>query len=82
MNGGQTGTGAAPSPPLSELEQAFADAMTAFVEQIDTVKAAALAIRDAGGDVKQAFLATVPEENRAALATGWPMFAMLLGLPL
>jgi hypothetical protein len=80
MNGGRRETAESP-PSLNELEKQFHDSMLDFVEQIDTVKSAALAVRDAGGDVKATFLSTVPPENRAALASGWPMFAMMLGLP-
>jgi hypothetical protein len=54
-----------------------------LVASIGAVQAAAQAVQAAGGNARAAFLATVDDDDdRNALAAQWPMFAMMLGLPL
>lgn len=70
-----------PETLTQQAERELTDAITGLVGYIGAVRDAALNVRANGGDVRGAFLASVPEENRPLMAAQWPMFAMMLGLP-
>ncbi len=65
-----------------ESEQALTEALAGLVVAIGAVQAAAQAVQETGGNAREAFLASVDESERPQLALQWPMFAMMLGLPL
>lgn len=66
---------------IAQAEHALTVALTDLVANIAAVQTAAHEVVAAGGNARQAFLAAVDDDARPALELQWPMFAVMLGLP-
>jgi hypothetical protein len=64
---------------LNDSEAAFAKKVSEFFGAISELQSAAATVIAQGGDPREAFLSLFDGQERAMMATQWPMVSMLLG---
>ena len=66
---------------FTEEEADFANAVAEFMAAMFNVQQCAQRVTETGGNARDAFLSTIPEEQRSVAQLQWPMVAMMLGVP-